>query len=67
MENILYINPIILSLFATMFTYFLNLLGACTVLFFKDESKKILDGFLSFGAGIMMAASFFSLLGPAIE
>ena len=67
MENILYINPIILSLFATMFTYFLNLLGACTVLFFKDVSKKILDGFLAFGAGIMMAASFFSLLGPAIE
>ena len=67
MEKIININPIILSLIATTFTYFMNLLGACVVLLFKEVSKKIMDCFLSFGAGVMMAASFFSLLNPAIE
>ena len=67
MDKLLNINPIILALIATMFTYFMNLLGSCSVLLFKNVSKKLLDCFLSFGAGVMMAASFFSLLNPAIE
>ena len=67
MEKLLKINPIILALFATLFTYFMNFLGACVVIFFKNVSKKLLDGFLALGAGIMIAASFFSLLNPAIE
>lgn len=66
MEKLLSINPILLALFATIFTYFMNLLGACTVLIFKKISKRMLDFFLSFGAGIMISASFFSLLNPAI-
>lgn len=67
MEKLLSINPIILALLATTFTYFMNLLGAATVLLFKNVSKKLLDCFLSFGAGIMISASFFSLLNPAIN
>ena len=67
MEKILNINPLALSLIATTFTYLMNLLGACTVLFFKEVSKKITDCFLSFGAGVMISASYFSLLNPAIE
>ena len=66
MEKLLNVNPIWLALLATTFTYFMNLLGACVVLLFKEVSKKIMDCFLSFGAGVMMAASFFSLLNPAI-
>lgn len=67
MEKLLYINPILLSLIATMFTYLMNFLGSCIVLLFKNVSKKILDCFLAFGAGIMISASFFSLLNPAID
>ena len=67
MEKLLCINPILLALIATTFTYFMNLLGSCTVLIFKNVNKKILDCFLSFGAGIMIASSFFSLLNPAIN
>ena len=67
MEKLLAINPIVLALLATLFTYFMNLLGSCIVLCFKDVSKKLLDCFLSFGAGIMLASSFFSLLNPSIE
>ncbi len=67
MEKLLKINPIVLALIATLFTYIMNLLGACVVIFFKNISKKLLDGFLALGAGIMISASFFSLLNPAIE
>ena len=67
MEKLLSINPIVLSLIATIFTYTMNLLGACTVLIFKEVSKKVTDCFLSFGAGVMISASYFSLLNPAIE
>lgn len=67
MDRLLKINPIMLAFIATMFTYFMNLLGSCTVLLFSKISKKILDCFLAFGAGIMISASFFSLLNPAIS
>ena len=67
MEKLLNVNPIWLALLATTFTYFMNLLGSCTVLLFKNVSKKLLDCFLAFGAGIMISASFFSLLNPAIN
>ena len=67
MDKLLNINPILLALLATLFTYFMNLLGSCTVLLFKNVSKKLLDCFLAFGAGIMTSSSFFSLLNPAID
>ena len=67
MEELLKLSPILLAFLATTFTYLLNFLGACTVLLFKNVSKRLLDCFLAFGAGIMISASFFSLLNPAIE
>ncbi|AEF80369.1 ZIP family metal transporter [Leadbettera azotonutricia] len=60
--------PVVLqALLATLFTYGVTALGAATVFFFKDINRKVLDGMLGFAAGVMIAASFFSLLAPAIE
>ena len=61
------INPILLAFFATLFTYFITALGASLVFFFKNVNKKLLDIMLGFSSGIMIAASFWSLLNPAIE
>lgn len=61
------LNPIIQALIATIFTWFITLLGAALVFFFKGVNKNLMDGMLGFAAGIMIAASFFSLLSPAIE
>jgi ZIP family zinc transporter len=60
-------NPVVLALIATMFTWFLTALGASMVFFFKTINKKMLNSMLGFAAGIMIAASFWSLLKPAIE
>lgn len=65
-EELLQLSPILLAFFATLFTYFLTMLGASVVFFFKDVNQKFMDGMLSFGAGVMIAASFFSLLEPAL-
>jgi ZIP family zinc transporter len=61
------LNPIIQALIATCFTWFITALGAGLVFFFKEINRKVLDGMLGFAAGIMIAASFWSLLAPAIE
>ena len=66
MENILNISPILLAFLATLFTWFVTLLGASIVYFFKKINKTILDCMLSISAGVMIAASFFSLISPAI-
>lgn len=55
------------ALMATLFTWFVTALGAGMVFFFKTINRKILDGMLGFAAGVMIAASFWSLLAPAIE
>lgn len=60
-------NPILLALVATLFTWALTALGASMVFFFKTINKKILNSMLGFAAGVMIAASFWSLLKPAIE
>lgn len=61
------INPILAALYATLFTWFLTAFGASFVFFFKNMSRVVLDGMLGFTGGIMIAASFWSLLAPAIE
>ena len=61
------INPIIQSLMATGFTWFVTALGAASVFFFRTVNRKVLDGMLGFAAGVMIAASYWSLLAPAIE
>ncbi len=60
-------NPIILALIAGVFTWFVTALGAATVIFFKKVKRKTLNLMLGFSAGVMIAASFWSLLQPAIE
>ncbi|MBU3161488.1 ZIP family metal transporter [Clostridium frigoris] len=60
-------NPIIQALFATLFTWGVTALGASLVFFFKNINRKVLNAMLGFAAGVMIAASFWSLLAPAIE
>ncbi|MEW6671665.1 MAG: ZIP family metal transporter [Thermodesulfobacteriota bacterium] len=60
-------NPILQALAGTLFTWLLTALGAATVFTVKTMSRKILDGMLGFAAGVMIAASYWSLLAPAIE
>ena len=67
MEWFMGLNPIAQGLSATIFTWAITALGACLVFFFKTVDKKILNCMLGFGAGVMVAASFWSLLNPAIE
>ncbi|MDK2791393.1 MAG: zinc transporter, family [Deferribacteres bacterium] len=54
------------ALIATLFTWFLTALGASMVFFFKTINKRILNLMLGFASGVMIAASFWSLLAPAI-
>lgn len=61
------LNPIIQALVATCFTWVITALGASLVFFFKGFNKQVLNGMLGFAAGVMVAASFWSLLAPAIE
>lgn len=59
-------NVIIMALVATLGTWFVTMLGAATVVFFKSTDTKLLNPMLGFAAGVMIAASYFSLLSPAI-
>ena len=61
------LSPVWQAFLATCFTWFVTALGAATVFFFKQVNRKILDGMLGFAAGVMIAASYWSLLAPAIE
>ena len=61
------LNPVMQALLATIFTWFVTLLGAALVFFFKNVNKNIMDGMLGFSAGVMISASFWSLLSPAID
>jgi zinc transporter, ZIP family len=61
------LNHITQALLATCFTWFVTAAGASVVFFFKNINKKVLDTMLGFAAGVMIAASFWSLLAPAIE
>src|SRR5690554_2789736 len=60
-------DPIQQALIATLFTWGVTALGASLVFFFKSINKKVLNGMLGFAAGVMIAASFWSLLAPAID
>ena len=65
-EFFINLNPVIQALLATIFTWFVTLLGATIVFFFKNINKNLMDAMLGFAAGIMIAASFFSHISPAI-
>ena len=60
-------NPILQALVGGLFTWALTALGASLVFFFKSANRKILDASLGFTGGVMFAASFWSLLNPAID
>lgn len=60
-------NLVLLALFATLGTWFVTALGAATVVFFSSPNQKFLNLMLGFASGVMIAASFWSLLQPAIE
>ncbi|MCD6435283.1 MAG: ZIP family metal transporter [Clostridiales bacterium] len=60
-------TPVQQALIATLFTWFMTALGASMVFFFKKIKKGVLTMMLGFAAGVMIAASFWSLLAPAIE
>lgn len=60
-------NYVLMALIATTGTWFVTALGAATVAFFKSPNPKILNLMLGFASGVMIAASFWSLLQPAIE
>jgi zinc transporter, ZIP family len=61
------LSPIVQALLATMFTWGMTALGAALVFGTKNVPRKLLDAMLGFAAGVMIAASFWSLLAPAIE
>ena len=61
------LGPVKAALIATTFTWFVTALGASLVFFFKTLNRGILDPMLGFTGGVMVAASFWSLLNPAIE
>jgi len=60
-------SPVIQALYAGLFTWILTAIGAALVFLFKSSNRKILDTALGFTGGVMIAASFWSLLSPAID
>lgn len=67
MEHVLMdLHPVIQALLATLFTWAVTALGASVVFFFKKVNKTVMDAMLGFAAGVMIAASFWSLLEPSI-
>ncbi|MDR0817167.1 MAG: ZIP family metal transporter [Clostridiales Family XIII bacterium] len=67
MLHLTYWNPILLALLAGIFTWGVTAIGASMVFFFKKLNKRVTNLMLGFAAGVMIAASFWSLLAPAIE
>ncbi len=67
MKVLMNMNPVLAAFLATLFTWGLTAVGAGMVFFFKNLNKKALDSMLGFAAGVMIAASFWSLLEPALD
>ena len=66
-DALLQLHPVVQALLATLFTYAMTAAGAALVFMGKEINPKLLDGMLGFAAGVMIAASFWSLLAPGIE
>jgi len=67
MLSIARLSPVVQALLGSSFGWFMTALGAAAVFTRRDISKKTLDAMLGFAAGVMIAASYWSLLAPAIE
>ena len=61
------LHPVFQALIGTLFTWGMTAIGAATVFLGKRLDRKVLDTLLGFAAGVMIAASFWSLLAPAIQ
>lgn len=61
------LHPVFQALIGTTFTWGVTALGAMVILIRKDPSRKLMDAMLGFAGGVMIAASYWSLLAPAIE
>jgi ZIP family zinc transporter len=61
------LDPVTQAFLATCTTWFLTAVGAALVFFFKEVDERLMDGLLGAAAGVMIAASFWSLLAPAIS
>lgn len=66
-EYIQQFSPVMQAFMATLFTWAVTAAGASLVFFTRALDKKIMDAMLGFAAGVMIAASFWSLLAPGIE
>lgn len=60
-------DPVVQALFAGLLTWGLTAVGAATVLVFRNVNQAVLDAMLGFAGGVMLAASYWSLLAPAID
>jgi len=67
LNHLINMNHVTLAFIATLFTWSVTALGASLVFFFKKVNKNVMDAMLGFAAGVMIAASFWSLLSPSIE
>ena len=67
MEYFQSLPPVTQALIAGLLTWFVTAIGAASVFFTRTVDKKLLDSMLGFAAGVMLAASYWSLLAPAIE
>lgn len=67
LKNLENIDPVLLALIASLFTWGVTALGSALVFFFKEINQKLLNSMLGFASGVMIAASFWSLLKPAID
>jgi ZIP family zinc transporter len=61
------LSPVLQALLGTLFTWFVTALGAAMVFLFRAVNRRLLNSMLGFAAGVMIAASFWSLLAPALE
>src|SRR5210317_579936 len=67
LESFIQLDPVMQAFLATLFTWAVTAAGAALVFMKKDINPKVLDMMLGFAAGVMIAASFWSLLNPGIE
>jgi len=67
MDSFLALSPVTQALLATLFTWGLTAAGAALVFLTREINQKLMDSMLGFAAGVMIAASFWSLLSPGIE
>jgi len=66
-EQFRHLHPVVQALIAGMFTWFITMVGAGSVFFARHVNRRLLDAMLGFSGGVMIAASYWSLLAPALE